>query len=349
MSAKVYFKRVEPNASAAEVSAAGRSVLAALLAGEAAGLMPEVPVKVHFGEKGSRTYLRQEHYAGVLDLLQESGTKGFYCETSVLYGGERFSRERHLRLAAAHGFDRLPVVIADGANGEDQCNVPVPGGKHFQSAAIARILAEAEQTLVLSHFKGHMLAGIGGAVKQLSMGFAAKGGKMAMHLGVKPRIKKWKCRSCGLCATRCNAGAITQEGKKYRIDREKCIGCGACFSICPAKAVSVFTLAGLVNALTKGRVFREKLVEYALASHHGKRNIYVNFAVNVTPGCDCEPRPQRRCVGDIGVFASLDPVAVDSACYAAAAAAGKKFRGYEQLVFAEKIALGSRKYELIEL
>jgi uncharacterized Fe-S center protein len=65
------------------------------------------------------------------------------------------------------------------------------------------------------------------------MGFASKGGKMAMHFNVKPRIRKWKCRACGLCAKRCNADAIIREEKKYCIDHSKCIGCGACASVCP--------------------------------------------------------------------------------------------------------------------
>ena len=55
----------------------------------------------------------------------------------------------------------------------------------------------------------------------------------------------------------------------------------------------------------------------------------------------------RKCVPDIGVFASLDPVALDSACYDAVKSAGKRFKGHEQLEYAEKIGLGSREYELI--
>jgi len=201
---------------------------------------------------------------------------------------------------------------------------------------------------VLSHFKGHGLAGFGGAIKQLSMGFAAKGGKMAMHLNVKPTIRAWKCKRCKLCMTRCNEGAIT-IGEHPVIDHDKCIGCGACFSICPHHAVSILSFAGLKHALFGGRLFREKLVEYAYASHHGKHHMYITFAVNVTRGCDCEPRPMTTCVHDLGVFASFDPVAIDTACWDAVAKEGKKFKGAEQLAYAEKIGLGSRKYNLITL
>ena len=98
-----------------------------------------------------------------------------------------------------------------------------------------------------------------------------------------------------------------------------------------------------------GRIFREKLVEYAFAGHKNKRNIYFNFALNVTRGCDCEPLPMRGVIPDIGIFASLDPVAVDAACLAEAAKRGKRFKGGEQLHYAEKIGMGETSYQLIEL
>ena len=78
-------------------------------------------------------------------------------------------------------------------------------------------------------------------------------------------------------------------------------------------------------------------------------HIFLNFALNITRGCDCEPLPMRACVDDIGIFASLDPVAIDRACHDAAMKKGKKFAGAEQLNYAEKIGLGSNKYEIIEL
>ena len=252
-------------------------------------------------------------------------------------------------MAAAHGFTRLPVVIADGEHGEKSVNIPVINGRHFQSAAIAEYLAGSEQILVLSHFKGHMLAGFGGALKQLSMGFASKGGKMAMHLSVTPKIKFRKCKACRLCLSRCNAGAIKPENGKFAIDPSKCIGCGACFSICPQKAISVFSLAGLKNMLFGRRFFREKLAEYASASHRGKKNIYLNFAVDITAGCDCEPRKMSSCTPDIGVFASLDPVAIDAACLDAAAKAGKVFKGRDILEYAASLGTGNRSYEIIEV
>ena len=344
--AKVYFI---PCSGVNEAADAARKLLEHLVGNENIVLEKYLPLKVHFGEKGNTTYLPAETYSKVNACLEEHGIESAYYETSVLYGGERFKAEKHIALARKHGFTDRDIVIADGNSGEDAVSVAVPNGRHFKSASLATMLARSEQTVVLSHFKGHMLAGFGGAMKQLSMGFASKGGKMAMHLGVKPRIRTWLCKSCGLCARRCNENAITKGKKSYIIDPEKCIGCGACYSICPHHSVSILSLGGLWNALTGGRVFREKLIEYALAAHAGKKNIYINFCINITNGCDCEPHPMRRCIDDIGVFVSLDPLAVDQACYDAVAAKGKKFRGKEQLHYAEKIGIGSSEYELVEL
>jgi len=345
--ANVYFLPLKEHASQEEIAQGARAVLKTLLQREPVSLSPELPLKVHFGEQGNRTYLAPELYDGIIDFLQEKQCRCQFIETSVLYGGKRFNRENHLKLAKQHGFTRLPVEIADGAHGEDAVDVEV-NLSHFRKCSVARKIAEAPQLLVLSHFKGHALAGFGGALKQLSMGCAAKGGKMAMHMGVKPRIRRWLCRRCGACVNRCNETAITLTPSPS-IDHEKCIGCGACFSICPAHAVSILSVQGLWNALFKGKFFREKIVEYAYASSHGKPHIYLTYAVNITPGCDCEPRPMRPAVPDIGIFASLDPVAIDRACFDACARRGKRFRGEEQLVYAEKIGVGKNQFELITL
>ena len=351
MASKVYFISAENLKCAHCHSKAARRLLEKLIEAEQIDLKDVVPLKVHFGERGNKTYLKPETYNGILDFLEEKGIASRFMETSVLYGGERFVREKHLKLAEQHGFTRVPVEIADGEKGEDSVNVPV-NLKHFKTCSIARGLAELEQILVLAHFKGHGLAGFGGAIKQLSMGFAAKGGKLAMHMNVQPQIRSWKCKRCNLCVSRCPVEAIhigRDKKEKSYIDHTKCVGCGACFSICPAKAVSIWTWQGICNALFRKNQFREKLVEYAYAAAHKKKHIYINFAVSITNGCDCEPRPMLRCTADIGIFMSLDPVAIDQACLDAASAKGKKFKGSEQLLHGEKIGLGSTQYELITL
>lgn len=347
----VYFAPVKDKPSPEEVSETARKLFEALLEREHVTLGKKLALKVHFGEMGNRTFLPAADYNGIVDLLEEQGSSCCYIETCVLYGGKRFRAEEHRKLAQSHGFTRLPVIIADGESGEEQTLHPI-SGKHFRTCSLGRAFDDFPQVIVCSHFKGHALAGFGGALKQLSMGFASKGGKLAMHMGIKPKIRNWLCKRCGVCQKRCQAGAITlgrAKGEVSRIDHEKCLGCGACFSACPHHAVSILSLRGLSGVFFQKRRFREKLAEYAAASHSGHRNIYLNFALSITRGCDCEPRPMFPLIPDIGIFASLDPVAVDQACWDACAERGRKFKGTEMLEHAEKAGAGSRSYELIRI
>ena len=93
---EVVFRAVEPGASTSAVSEAAAAVLAALVERSGVKLATELPLKVHFGEKGNRSFLPPETYRGIIGWLKQRGSSCCYIETSVLYGGERFERERHL-------------------------------------------------------------------------------------------------------------------------------------------------------------------------------------------------------------------------------------------------------------
>ena len=342
---KVFFKAVDSYSKTQEISTAGRLLLERLVEVEKIELEEEIPLKVHFGEKGNVTYLSADNYDGIVDYLEERGIGTYYTDTNVLYAGHRMTGRKHVRLAREHGFTRLPVKIADGEHGEDFRDVVI-GMKHFESCKVGRLLAEHPQILVIAHFKGHILAGFGGAVKQLGMGCAARGGKLTMHHTSKPKIVARKCKNCGKCAEMCPVGAIYEKGRSHRIDLDKCIGCASCIAVCPYKAVRVRW-----TSINLFKTFGERLAEYAYAAQHGKRNIYMSFAFNITRNCDCMGRKLKVILPDLGVFASTDPVAIDQACLDLIdeRAGKKKFGGRHTLEYAEKIGLGSRKYELVRL
>jgi uncharacterized Fe-S center protein len=90
-------------------------------------------------------------------------------------------------------------------------------------------------------------------------------------------------------------------------------------------------------------------MEYAYAAQKDKQCIYFNYAMNITKGCDCEPRKMKPIMDDFGVFISTDPVAIDKACYDMAVQNGKKFKGVEQFAYAEKIGMGTTQYSLVEV
>lgn len=347
MSNKVFFHKLKPHTDAENIKSISQDLLKKIIEDEAIKLEEKIPLKLHFGEAGNVTYLGPENFDGIIDYLQENKVESCFIETCVLYGGKRYKSELHQKTAQEHGFTRLPIVFADGEHGESFTEVEI-NSKHFKTFKVGKAFEDYKQMLVLSHFKGHMLAGFGGAVKQISMGCASKGGKLAMHVGEKPQIKNRKCRRCNLCLTRCNVDALV-IGKKSYIDHDKCIGCGACMAICPHDAITILSFRNILKFFGIGNPFVEKLVEGALAAAKGKQNIYMNFAINITKGCDCEPRKMKPVMDDFGIFASLDPVAIDRACLDMARSRGHKFKDHKALDYAESIGLGTQSYDLIQL
>jgi uncharacterized protein len=343
----VYFVAFNSSSTTEDRKIAAKRLLNEFVQKENIHLEKEIPLKVHFGEKGNVSYVKPENYDGIIDWLHEKQIKISFIESNVMYGGKRFKKELHLKTAEEHGFTRIPVIIADGEHGEEYHDIEI-NRKHFKTCKLGKEFSNYSQFIILAHFKGHMLAGFGGAIKQLGMGFASKGGKMAQHMGINPRIKSLKCRKCGLCVKRCAAKAIIIGDRSF-IDHEKCTGCGACLSICPNKAITIFSIKSVLRFFGIGNPFQEKLVEYAYAAQKGKSNIYMNFLMSITGGCDCEPRKMKPIMDDIGIVIAKDPVAIDQASCDLVRRGGKKFRGKRVLEYAEEIKLGTRQYNLITL
>jgi len=335
---KVFLARAERNGSS-EVSEAARKVFDALKI----NFEGKIPLKVHFGEKGNITFIKPTSYQGIINSLKEKKVESFFTDTNVLYKGERTTREKHIALAKEHGFTQLPIIIADGEMGEENVKVKI-SGKHYKECSIGKTIADSKQMVVLAHFKGHFLPGFGGAIKQLSMGCASRGGKLAMHAHSTPILNPLKCIKCNTCANNCPVDACIIS-KIPHIDKKKCIGCAKCIAVCPTGAMTI-------NWVSTGRKeFIEKLCEYALAAQKDKEIAYVNFVLDVTKNCDCEGHPQKPIIKDLGILASKDPVALDKACMdLLRKREGKKiFSGDHNFDYGEKIGLGKKEYELVEL
>ncbi len=298
----------------------------------------KVPIKVHFGEKGNTTFIPAKCYDETIKYLKEKGVSPVYIESNVLYRGSRTTTERHIKTAISHGFTQIPIVIADGEIGTEY-NEIVINKDYIEKCKIGKGYGNYKQFIVMSHFKGHIEAGFGGALKQLAMGFASRGGKLEQHSGISPIIDEKKCITCGICVEKCNYSAITTP-KKAVIDSDKCIGCAGCIAVCPQNAI---------RNTWSGSNFLEKLAEYAYGAAKDKEIIYITFVHNVTKDCDCNGSHMNPIAENIGVLASKDPVALDTACLDLVQKNedSKLFdKGRQTLKHAEKIGLGSMKYEL---
>ncbi len=314
-------------------------------------------IKLHFGEYGNDTHLNPTLVRQVVDKVTEAGGKPFLTDSTTLYSGTRHNAVDHLNTAYAHGFVpsvvHAPVILADGLYGENDVPVRI-NCKHFKEVYIAKEIRRAPAMIVLSHFKGHEMAGFGGAIKNLAMGGASVRGKRDQH-GTHVTISEQDCVGCAKCVRVCPQHALSMHNKKSSVNIEKCIGCFECITVCPQKAISI-------DWATEMEPFVERLTEYAYGVVKGRaKNIcYINFVLNVTPDCDCVPWSDMPMIPDIGILASTDPVALDQACFdliTKSAGGGKDLfserwphtRGQVQLVYGEAIGLGSRAYELKKL
>lgn len=270
-----------------------------------------VAIKIHFGEPGNLAYLRPNYARRIVQLIQSLGGKPYLTDANTLYTGQRDNAVDHLTAAFENGYNPLvtgcPVIIADGLKGTDYREIPIDQ-KHCKTAKIGTAIADADVIISMNHFKGHEMTGFGGALKNLGMGSGSRGGKLEMHSASQPKIAAENCVACRQCMKQCSQRAITINPEhKAVINLEKCIGCGQCVAVCMYDAAQVqWDESALIT--------NEKIAEYAYAVLKDKPSFHLNFIMDVSPNCDCWSNNDLPVVPDIGIAASLDPVALDRAC-----------------------------------
>jgi uncharacterized protein len=305
-------------------------------------LKENVAIKVHFGENGCKTYIKPEIVKAVYEKVISLNKKASLVECNVLYKGERTKASSHIELAKQHGFNFAPIDILDGEDGNEFIEI--------NGCKIGKGIEKYDSMIVITHFKGHVMAGFGGAMKNLGMGLGSRAGKLHMHSTIKPSINN-KCTACGLCIQHCNANAITLKKNlfnqtKAKIDSEKCEGCAMCIAICPNNAIAIPWKSETPKGL------QEKITDYCLAiSKKLNQNIiFINVLENITKDCDCVGQPQKTIMQDIGILAGYDIVSIDKASLDLANKQGFdkmiKVDKNHQIEYAEKIALGTKEYTL---
>ena len=143
-----------------------------------------VAAKLSTGEPPASNYLRPELIAGLVQSLD-----GTIVECNTAYGGSRAETAMHYQVAEDHGF----TAIADFQilDEEGSMTLPVQGGTRLSENYVGAAFEDYDSYLVLSHFKGHSMAGYGGAIKNISIGLGSSEGKAWIHSAGSSRTNPW--------------------------------------------------------------------------------------------------------------------------------------------------------------
>ena len=269
-----------------------------------------VAVKISTGEGGNTHYLKPTLIRNLVEQVN-----GTIVECCTAYGGTRQDPKRHWETIHEHGFDSIFAV--DLMDEFGQIRIPVKDQKHLKYDIVGEHLANYNFMINLAHFKGHAMGGFGGVLKNASIGVASTAGKCYIHTAGK-----------------------TDDPK----------------------------LAWTPEYIAAGKTqdnFLESMAAAAQAVHNyfNGKVIYINVMNNMSVDCDCDGHPAKPELMDMGIMASLDPVAVDQACLDKVFNyKGKPGDDNKPLIqrinrqhgtyitdYAEKIGLGSKTYQLIDL
>ena len=144
----------------------------------------KVAVKLSTGEPPASNYLDPDLIADLVRTVE-----GTIVECNTAYGGSRAETAMHYQVAEDHGFTAIADFQIQDENGS--MALPVEGGTRLTENYVGAAFADYDSYLVLSHFKGHAMAGFGGAIKNISIGLASSEGKAWIHSGGTSRANIW--------------------------------------------------------------------------------------------------------------------------------------------------------------
>lgn len=246
----------------------------------------------------------------IKNLVQK--VNGTIVECNTAYKGRRNTTEAHLEAAREHGFFDIAHVDIMDADGD--MIIPVQDTTHIKYNRVGKNLQNYDFMINLAHFKGHAMGGFGGVLKNQSIGVASSAGKAYIH-----------------------SAGYTED------------------------------LAEFWNHVGDQIGFLESMAAAAQSVHeyfdNGEKILYINVMNNLSVDCDCDAHPDAPLLKDIGILASTDPVALDQACldlvFAVKPTEGndnqplleriKSRHGTHIVDYAEKIGLGSKEYELVDI
>ncbi|MGE5482366.1 MAG: DUF362 domain-containing protein [Bacteroidota bacterium] len=327
-----------------------------------------VAVKVHLGQDTNFSTIHPALVRMVINKIKAAGGRPYVVHSwGALNGYERGYTPETLG---------CPIVPSGGSVERyayrHEVNEP-----RLKEVWVSGEIEDAEALVCLSHVKGHGSTGMGGALKNIGIGMLAGRSRGAIHhlIGTVEYWDRERCLShqpCRECFDACPVDAIHWSGQnkdELHIDVHSCTYCRKCEPACPHDALQLKP-EEMFGVFQVGMAHAAQAV---LSTFPRENMLFVNFILHVTPWCDCHPYTMPAFLRDIGVLVSRDPVAIDTASLDLIAqeeiledmvpeefvveqdghpfqrVLGRAKDPYLQVIEAEKVGIGTRQYELIDV
>jgi len=264
-----------------------------------------VPIKMHLGGGLGYTTIHPLFVRILVEAVRRAGGKPFVVD----------SHFDTVAAAAQRGYTTetlgCPIVSAGGPYNS---HVVTRRVKHrrVKELRVFGAIWDAPCLINFAHVKGHGDCGYGGACKNIAMGCLdgkSRGTLHALEGGIDWVAEA--CSLCGRCVEACDTGAISldKKAKQVSIFYHHCRYCRHCILACPKGALVMRDPASF-RRFQEGMALAAKTV---LASFEPSRVLYINLLTNITMFCDCWGMTSPSVVPDIGVMASQDLVAIETA------------------------------------
>jgi len=264
-----------------------------------------VPIKMHLGGGRGYTMIHPVFVNVVVKAVKAAGGKPFVVDGMF----------NTIATAAERGYTAAtlgcPIVSAGGPYDSHIVTrkLDFPG---LDKIDVFGAIWDAPCLINFSHIKGHGNCGYGGACKNIAMGCVdgpTRGRLHALSGGID--WIKDRCRLCGRCVKACDAGAISLDKKKKTVAFfwHDCRFCAHCVTACPHGALKVGATDGF-RRFQEGMAVATKTI---LDSFDQRRVLHINLLTNISMLCDCWGMSSPSIVPDIGVMASHDMVAIETA------------------------------------
>ncbi|MDD2665928.1 MAG: DUF362 domain-containing protein [Methanocellales archaeon] len=309
-----------------------------------------VAIKLHTGERNRTAQLRPDLCRAVANRIIQAGGQPFAADTLTAYGGKTTTRQsikNHMVTALSHGLvpeaTNCPVIPYCDGDGSDHVAVKIDGNQ-LTVALVAKLLAEADAMIVLTHGKGHGSGMFGGAIKNLGIGGASKQGKVLDHVRfagryANPRMMTMdvsKCpgkNACPVygdrivqnCIDWCPWGALTFDAAGKLVQNVEMCNTICRNSVCDTCTTitnngCAVTMKDATTPMPSARVQRAvcqiRYADTAVAVHNcfapGKVG-YITVGKEVCRQCDCAGYDDQPIVPNMGVYSTWDLAAGDAA------------------------------------